>query len=103
MTHTVFVDGEAGTSGLDVLRRLQSRPDPQLILPRDRRRAPKRPTACGAPPAAQRANRLKAGTRDLPTAPAGGAFCGFVLRTTAHRRDDEFHPAVLDGTVDFVL
>ena len=38
MTHTVFVDGEAGTTGLDVLRRLESRPDLELILLGDRRR-----------------------------------------------------------------
>ncbi|MES2834043.1 MAG: N-acetyl-gamma-glutamyl-phosphate reductase [Pseudomonadota bacterium] len=40
MTHTVFVDGEAGTTGLDVLRRLESRPDLKLILLGDRRRDP---------------------------------------------------------------
>lgn len=38
MTHTVFVDGEAGTTGLDVLRRLESRSDLELILLGDRRR-----------------------------------------------------------------
>ncbi len=38
MTHTVFVDGEAGTTGLDVLRRLASRADLDLILLGDRRR-----------------------------------------------------------------
>ena len=40
MTHTVFVDGEAGTTGLDVLRRLESRADLELILLGDRRRDP---------------------------------------------------------------
>jgi len=38
MTHTVFVDGEAGTTGLDVLRRLEARGDLALILLGDRRR-----------------------------------------------------------------
>lgn len=38
MTHTLFIDGEAGTTGLDVLRRLESRDDLQLILLGDRRR-----------------------------------------------------------------
>ena len=40
MTHTVFVDGEAGTTGLDVLRRLEARGDLELILLGDRRRDP---------------------------------------------------------------
>ena len=38
MTYTVFVDGEAGTTGLDVLRRLESRSDLELILLGERRR-----------------------------------------------------------------
>ncbi len=38
MTHKVFVDGEAGTTGLDVLRRLEGRADLELILLSDRRR-----------------------------------------------------------------
>lgn len=38
MTHSIFVDGEAGTTGLDVLRRLEVRGDLELILLGDRRR-----------------------------------------------------------------
>lgn len=38
MAYRVFVDGEAGTTGLDVLRRLESRSDLELILLGDRRR-----------------------------------------------------------------
>ena len=38
MAFRVFVDGEAGTTGLDVLRRLESRSDLELILLGDRRR-----------------------------------------------------------------
>ncbi|WP_122465224.1 N-acetyl-gamma-glutamyl-phosphate reductase [Brevundimonas lutea] len=36
--HTLFIDGEAGTTGLDVLRRLEARDDLELILLGDRRR-----------------------------------------------------------------
>lgn len=38
MAFKVFVDGEAGTTGLDVLRRLEARGDLELILLGDRRR-----------------------------------------------------------------
>ena len=38
MSHTIFIDGEAGTTGLDVLRRLEARGDLELILLGDRRR-----------------------------------------------------------------
>lgn len=38
MTHTVFIDGEAGTTGLDVLRRLEARDDLEIIALGDRRR-----------------------------------------------------------------
>jgi len=38
VTHSIFVDGEAGTTGLDVLRRLEVRGDLELILLGDRRR-----------------------------------------------------------------
>jgi len=38
MSHTIFIDGEAGTTGLDVLRRLEARGDLKLILLGDRRR-----------------------------------------------------------------
>lgn len=38
MAFKVFVDGEAGTTGLDVLRRLERRSDLELILLGDRRR-----------------------------------------------------------------
>lgn len=38
MTHTIFIDGEAGTTGLDVLRRLEARSDLNLLLLGDRRR-----------------------------------------------------------------
>jgi N-acetyl-gamma-glutamyl-phosphate reductase len=38
MTHTIFIDGEAGTTGLDVLRRLEARDDLEIIALGDRRR-----------------------------------------------------------------
>lgn len=38
MTHTIFIDGEAGTTGLDVLRRLEARSDLKIIALGDRRR-----------------------------------------------------------------
>jgi N-acetyl-gamma-glutamyl-phosphate reductase len=38
MTHTIFIDGEAGTTGLDVLRRLEARADLEIIALGDRRR-----------------------------------------------------------------
>ncbi len=38
MTYSVFIDGEAGTTGLDVLRRLEAREDLEIIALGDRRR-----------------------------------------------------------------
>ena len=38
MSYSVFVDGEAGTTGLDVLRRLEARDDLEIIALGDRRR-----------------------------------------------------------------
>ena len=38
MSHTIFIDGEAGTTGLDVLRRLEARDDLEIIALGDRRR-----------------------------------------------------------------
>jgi N-acetyl-gamma-glutamyl-phosphate reductase len=38
MMHTIFIDGEAGTTGLDVLRRLEARADLAIIALGDRRR-----------------------------------------------------------------
>lgn len=38
MTYSVFIDGEAGTTGLDVLRRLEARSDLEVIALGDRRR-----------------------------------------------------------------
>lgn len=40
MTHTIFIDGEAGTTGLEIRERLEARRDFQLILLGDRRRDP---------------------------------------------------------------
>jgi N-acetyl-gamma-glutamyl-phosphate reductase len=38
MSYSIFIDGEAGTTGLDVLRRLEARTDLEIIALGDRRR-----------------------------------------------------------------
>ena len=40
MTHTIFIDGEAGTTGLEIRERLEARGDLELMLLGDRRRDP---------------------------------------------------------------
>lgn len=40
MTHTLFIDGEAGTTGLEIRERVEGRSDLELILLGDRRRDP---------------------------------------------------------------